>query len=80
MGDTVMSVRHVVKELARQADVTASFMPKPLANVQGSGMHTHLSLWRDDQNAFIGEGPTVSVRSRPSSSPDSFVTRRRSPR
>ena len=31
MGDTVMSVRHVVKELARQADVTASFMPKPLA-------------------------------------------------
>jgi glutamine synthetase len=57
MGDTVMSVRHVVKELARQADVTASFMPKPLANVQGSGMHTHLSLWRDDHNAFIGDGP-----------------------
>jgi glutamine synthetase len=57
MGDTVMSVRHVVKELARQADVTASFMPKPLAHVQGSGMHTHLSLWRDDQNAFIGDGP-----------------------
>jgi glutamine synthetase len=57
MGDIVMSVRHVVKELARQADVSASFMPKPLANVQGSGMHTHLSLWRDDQNAFIGDGP-----------------------
>jgi len=57
MGDTVMSVRHVVKELARQADVSASFMPKPLAHVQGSGMHTHLSLWRDDQNAFIGDGP-----------------------
>jgi glutamine synthetase len=57
MGDIVMSVRHVVKELARQADVSASFMPKPLANVQGSGMHTHLSLWRDDQNAFIGNGP-----------------------
>ena len=57
MADTVMSVRHVVKELARQADVSASFMPKPLANVQGSGMHTHLSLWRDEQNAFIGDGP-----------------------
>jgi glutamine synthetase len=57
MGDTVMSVRHVVKELARQVDVTASFMPKPLANVQGSGMHTHLSLWRDEHNAFIGDGP-----------------------
>ena len=57
MADTVMSVRHVVKELARQAGVAASFMPKPLAGVQGSGMHTHVSLWRDDQNAFIGDGP-----------------------
>ncbi len=57
MADTVMSLRHVVKELARQAGVAASFMPKPLANVQGSGMHTHLSLWQDDQNAFIGDGP-----------------------
>ena len=57
MADTVMSVRLVVKELARQAGVSASFMPKPLAQVQGSGMHTHLSLWRDDENAFIGEGP-----------------------
>lgn len=57
MADTVMSVRHVVKELARQCGVAASFMPKPLAHVQGSGMHTHLSLWRDEKNAFIGDGP-----------------------
>jgi glutamine synthetase len=57
MADTVMTVRHVVKELARQSGVYASFMPKPMAHVQGSGMHTHLSLWRDDRNAFIGEGP-----------------------
>ena len=35
MADTVMSVRHVVKELARQSGVAASFMPKPLAHVQG---------------------------------------------
>jgi len=56
MADTVMTVRHVVKELARQVGVSASFMPKPLAGVQGSGMHTHLSLWRDDKNAFIGPG------------------------
>jgi len=55
MADTVMSLRHVVKELARQSGLAASFMPKPLANVQGSGMHTHLSLWRDEKNAFIGE-------------------------
>jgi len=56
MADTVMSVRHVVKELARQAGIAASFMPKPLANVQGSGMHTHLSLWRNGENAFVGDG------------------------
>ena len=55
MADTVMSLRHVVKELARQSGIAASFMPKPLVGVQGSGMHTHLSLWRDDKNAFIGE-------------------------
>ncbi len=57
MADTVMTVRYVVKELARQSGVTASFMPKPLATVQGSGMHTHASLWRNDVNAFIGDGP-----------------------
>ncbi|MFI5035881.1 MAG: glutamine synthetase family protein [Acidimicrobiales bacterium] len=57
MADTVMTVRYVVKELARQAGVAASFMPKPLDGVQGSGMHTHLSLWRDGRNAFVGEGP-----------------------
>ena len=46
MADTVMTVRLVVKEMARQQGVFASFMPKPLAGVQGSGMHTHMSLFR----------------------------------
>jgi glutamine synthetase len=53
MADTVMTARLVVKEMARQDGVFASFMPKPLAGVQGSGMHTHLSLWKDDENAFV---------------------------
>ena len=53
MADTVMTVRLVVKEMARQEGVHASFMPKPLAGVQGSGMHTHLSLWQGEQNAFV---------------------------
>ncbi len=53
MADTVMTVRMVVKELARQEGVHASFMPKPLAGVQGSGMHTHLSLWEGERNAFV---------------------------
>ena len=53
MADTVMTTRLVVKEIARRAGVAASFMPKPMAGVQGSGMHTHLSLWKDGQNAFV---------------------------
>jgi len=53
MADTVMTTRLVIKEVARRAGVAASFMPKPLAGVQGSGMHTHLSLWRDGENAFV---------------------------
>ena len=53
MADTVMSVRLVVKEMARQQGVHASFMPKPLSGVQGSGMHTHLSLFRGETNAFV---------------------------
>jgi glutamine synthetase len=53
MADTVMTVRMVVKEVARQEGVHASFMPKPLAGVQGSGMHTHVSLWEGERNAFV---------------------------
>jgi len=52
MADTVMSARLVVKETARRQGVHASFMPKPLAGVQGSGMHTHVSLFEGDTNAF----------------------------
>ena len=52
MADTVMTVRLVVKETAHAYGVHASFMPKPLSGVQGSGMHTHLSLFEGDTNAF----------------------------
>jgi len=53
MADTVMTARLVVKELARQEGVHASFMPKPLAGMQGSGMHTHVSLFEGERNAFV---------------------------
>ncbi|HUA94650.1 MAG TPA: glutamine synthetase family protein [Acidimicrobiales bacterium] len=56
MADTVMTVRLVVKELAQRVGVHASFMPKPMAGVQGSGMHTHLSLFEGDTNAFYDAG------------------------
>ena len=52
MADTVMTVRLMVKEVASQHGVYATFMPKPIAGVQGSGMHTHFSLFEGDVNAF----------------------------
>ncbi len=53
MADTVMTVRLVVKEIAQERGVYATFMPKPLAGVQGSGMHTHFSLFSNGRNAFF---------------------------
>lgn len=52
MADNVMALRLVVREEAHAEGVHATFMPKPLAGQQGSGMHTHMSLFRDDTNAF----------------------------
>ena len=56
MADTVMTVRLVVKEIAMENGIYATFMPKPVAGVQGSGMHTHLSLFEGDENAFHDPG------------------------
>ncbi|MFT4216516.1 MAG: glutamine synthetase family protein [Micropruina sp.] len=52
MADNIMTFRVVIKEVAAMKDMFASFMPKPLENEPGSGMHTHLSLFEGDTNAF----------------------------
>jgi glutamine synthetase len=52
MADNVMTFKLVVKEVAHERGVQATFMPKPLPGVQGSGMHTHVSLFEGDTNAF----------------------------
>jgi glutamine synthetase len=52
MADSVMTAKLVIKELAQLAGAYASFMPKPLSGMNGSGMHTHQSLFRGDQNSF----------------------------
>ena len=52
MADSIMTFRLVVKEVAASQGVHASFMPKPLEGVQGSGMHVHLSLFSGEENAF----------------------------
>jgi glutamine synthetase len=52
MADNIMTFRVVVKEVAVMQNLFASFMPKPLNDQPGSGMHTHLSLFEGDNNAF----------------------------
>jgi glutamine synthetase len=52
MADNTMAYRLIVKEIARQNDVYASFMPKPIFGENGSGMHVHQSLFKGDKNAF----------------------------
>jgi glutamine synthetase len=55
-ADNIMTFRTVVKEVALGEGVFASFMPKPMADQPGSGMHTHLSLFEGDRNAFHEAG------------------------
>lgn len=52
MADNVMTFRYLIKEVAIAEGVRASFMPKPFADHPGSAMHTHMSLFEGEQNAF----------------------------
>jgi glutamine synthetase len=52
MADSVMTYRLVIKEMAAKRNMYATFMPKPFSDLPGSGMHTHLSIFEGDQNAF----------------------------
>jgi glutamine synthetase len=56
MADNIMTFRSVIKEVALEQGVYATFMPKPFAGHPGSGMHTHLSLFEGDRNAFHEAG------------------------
>lgn len=55
-ADNLMTFRLVVKEVALEQGVYATFMPKPFRDAPGSGMHTHLSLFEGDRNAFYEPG------------------------
>jgi len=55
-ADNIMTFRLVMKEVALEQGVYASFMPKPYTDHPGSGMHTHLSLFDGDRNAFYEAG------------------------
>ena len=60
-ADNLMTLRTVVKEAALEQGVLATFMPKPLADEPGSGMHTHMSLFEGDRNAFYQPGAQFNL-------------------
>jgi glutamine synthetase len=56
MADNLMIYKYIIKNVARGRGMTATFMPKPLFEDNGSGMHVHQSLWKDGQPLFAGDG------------------------
>jgi glutamine synthetase len=56
MADHVMRYKYVVKNVAWQYGKSVTFMPKPIFGDNGSGMHTHQSLWKDGKALFAGDG------------------------
>lgn len=56
MADKVMKYKYVVKNTAKKAGKVVTFMPKPLFQDNGTGMHCHISLWKNNSNLFAGSG------------------------
>ena len=60
-ADNVMTFKHVVKTYARRHGLHATFMPKPVFGINGSGMHTNMSLTKDGKNAFYDENAELGL-------------------
>jgi glutamine synthetase len=56
MGDNLLKFKYVIKQVARKHNKTVTFMPKPIFQDNGSGMHVHLSLWKEGRNLFFERG------------------------
>ncbi len=56
MADQLMWYKYIVKNVAKNHGKTVTFMPKPIFEDNGSGMHTHFSLWKGGENIFAGDG------------------------
>jgi glutamine synthetase len=56
MGDNLLKYKYVIKQVGRRHNKTVTLMPKPIFQDNGSGMHVHQSLWKDDKNLFFEKG------------------------
>ena len=56
MADQMMLYKYIIKNVAKLHNKSVTFMPKPIFNDNGSGMHTHISLWKDEKPLFAGDG------------------------
>jgi glutamine synthetase len=56
MADDLLMYKYIVKNVATRHNKTVTFMPKPIFSDNGSGMHTHISLWKDGEPLFAGDG------------------------
>ena len=61
MADKMMLYKYVIKNVARRAGKTVTFMPKPVFGDNGSGMHTHQSLWKGEQALFADKGGYAGI-------------------
>jgi glutamine synthetase len=56
MGDNLLKYKYVIKQVGRRHNKTVTFMPKPIFQDNGSGMHVHQSLWKGNKNLFFEKG------------------------
>ncbi len=61
MADSVVTYRFVARQVAQSYGIHCSFMPKPVFGINGSGMHTHISLFRDSRNAFFSARDEMNI-------------------
>jgi glutamine synthetase len=54
-ADNTITIKTIIKTVAAQNGMTATFMPKPFPGINGSGMHVHQSLWKDGKNVFYDD-------------------------